>query len=260
MVSASKLAKAESALERIAAYAGKMEGLVQRVARHLPEDAHPLLATKEEVKNVLLLPIASDRGLCGAFNLTIAKAAEEFIRANRERYETIGIYLVGRKIREYFKRRRIGTVKEWTDVKTLDAGVVDAIASEVTNLYLDGEYDTVSLIYTHFRSAVRQEVVVREFIPVTAGESDETLDYRYEPKMEELIVELIPRFVRTMIFFALAESQTSEHAARMAAMENATNNSGEMITHLTLVYNKTRQQSITGEMMDIVGGAEALST
>ena len=260
MVSASKLARAQSTLERITAYAGKMEELLKRVASRLPEDAHPLLAKKEEIKNVLLLPIASDRGLSGAFNLNIAKAVEDFIRTNQGNYEKIGVYLVGRRIRDYFKRRHVQTVKEWIDVKTVDPAVVDAIASDVINLYLDGEYDKVYLIYTHFRSAARQEVLFQEFLPITVGKSEEMLDYLYEPKMDEIIFELIPRFIKTKIYFALAESQTSEHAARMAAMENATNNCGEIITHLTLVYNKTRQQTITNEMMDIVGGAEALQS
>ena len=260
MVSASKRARAQGTLERIKAYAGKIEELLKRVASRLPEDAHPLLAKKEEIKNVLLLPIASDRGLSGAFNLNIAKVVEGFIRTNQGKYEKIGVYLVGKKIRDYFKRRRIQTIKEWIDVKTVDSGVVDAISSDVMNLYLDGEYDKVYLIYTHFRSAVRQEVVFQEFLPITVGASEEMADYLYEPKMEEIIYELIPQYIKTKIYFALAESQTSEHAARMAAMENATNNCGEIITHLTLVYNKTRQQSITNEMMDIVGGAEALQS
>jgi F-type H+-transporting ATPase subunit gamma len=258
MVSASKLARAQATLERIMGYARKMEELLKRVARRLPEDAHPLLARREEIKNVLLLPIASDRGLSGAFNLNIAKAVEDFIRKNKTTYENIGVYLIGRKIRDYFKKRHIQTIKEWIDVKTVDPGVVDAVASDIMEMYLSGEYDKVYLIYTHYISAARQEVVFQEFLPITVEESEETLDYLYEPKMEEIIFELIPQFIRTKIFFALAESQTSEHAARMASMENATNNCGEMITHLTLVYNKTRQQSITNEMMDIVGGAEAL--
>ncbi len=260
MVSASKLAKSQATLERITGYARKMEELLKRVARQLPEDAHPLLARREEIKNVLLLPIASDRGLCGAFNLNIAKVVEDFIRKNKATYENIGVYLVGKKIRDYFKKRHIQAVKEWVDVKTVDPGTVDAIASDIMQMYLDGEYDKVYLVHTHFASAVRQEVVFQEFLPITVEEGEETLDYLYEPKMEEIIFELIPQFVRTKIYFALAESQTSEHAARMASMENATNNCGEMITYLTLVYNKTRQQSITNEMMDIVGGAEALQS
>jgi F-type H+-transporting ATPase subunit gamma len=260
MVSASKLARAQGTLERVTAYAGKMEELLGRVASRLPEDAHPLLVRKEEVKNVLLLPIASDRGLSGAFNLNVAKAAEDFIRTNRGTCEKIGVYLVGRKIRDYFRRRRIETVKEWIDVKTVDAAIVDALASDITNLYLDGAYDKVYLIYTHFKSAIRQEVLFREFLPITVTPSEDALDYLYEPKMDEIIYDLVPRFIKTKIYYVLAESQTSEHAARMAAMENATNNCGDLITRLTLVYNKTRQQSITNEMMDIVGGAEALQS
>ncbi|HUJ90891.1 MAG TPA: FoF1 ATP synthase subunit gamma, partial [Syntrophorhabdales bacterium] len=143
MVSASKRARAQGTLERIKAYAGKMEELLKRVASRLPEDAHPLLAKKEEIKNVLLLPIASDRGLSGAFNLNIAKVVEGFIRTNQGKYEKIGVYLVGKKIRDYFKRRRIQTVKEWIDVKTIDPTVVDAIASDIIDLYLDGEYDKI---------------------------------------------------------------------------------------------------------------------
>jgi F-type H+-transporting ATPase subunit gamma len=260
MVSASKLARAQAMLERITSYAGKIEELLKRVASRLPDDAHPLLATREEVKNVLLLPIASDRGLSGAFNMNIAKAAEDFIRTNQATYENIGVYLVGRKIRDYLRRRHIPTIKEWIDVKTVDPGVVESIASDITDLYLDGKYDKIYLIYTHFKSAARQEVLFQQFLPISVEKSEETLDYLYEPKMEEIIYDLIPQFVKTKIYFALAESQTSEHAARMASMENATNNCGEMITHLTLVYNKTRQQSITNEMMDIVGGAEALQS
>jgi len=258
MVSASKLARAQAVLERISAYAGKMEELLKRVATRLPEEAHPLLMHREEVKSVLLLPIASDRGLSGAFNLNVAKTVEEFIRKNRATYEQIGVYLVGRKIRDYFRKRQITALKEWIDVKTVDLDVVKAIATDITNLYLEGQFDKVYLIYTHFRSAAKQEVVFEEFLPIAFEQTEEALDYLYEPKMEEIINDLVPQFIRTKIYFALAESQTSEHAARMAAMENATSNCGEMITYLTLVYNKTRQQSITSEMMDIVGGAEAL--
>jgi len=258
MVSASKLARAQAVLERISAYAGKMEELLKRVATRLPEEAHPLLMHREEVKSVLLVPIASDRGLSGAFNLNVAKTVEEFIRKNRATYEQIGVYLVGRKIRDYFRKRQITALKEWIDVKTVDLDVVKAIATDITNLYLEGQFDKVYLIYTHFRSAAKQEVVFEEFLPIAFEQTEEALDYLYEPKMEEIINDLVPQFIRTKIYFALAESQTSEHAARMAAMENATSNCGEMITYLTLVYNKTRQQSITSEMMDIVGGAEAL--
>jgi F-type H+-transporting ATPase subunit gamma len=134
------------------------------------------------------------------------------------------------------------------------------MATELTDLYLAGEFDAVYLIYTHFHSALHQEVRIEEFLPLKTEKSARDMDYLYEPDVETIVDRFIPRYILTKIYFALVESQTSENAARMAAMENATNNCGEMINYLTLVYNKTRQQSITNEMMDIVGGAEALQS
>lgn len=258
MVSASKLRRAQEQLDRIQGYALNLEGLLKRVASRMPEGSHPLLTPREEIRKVLLFPIASDRGLSGAFNLNISTRVESFIRENRDNYEKIGVYLVGRKVRDYLKKRRIETTKELMDIKSISDDLVQGVAGDLISLYLDGEFDLIYLIYTQFKSAVRQEVVFEEFIPVKVSETEENVDYLYEPGKEEIIQRLVPHFVSTKIFYALAQSQTSEHAARMAAMENATNNCGEMISYLTLVYNKTRQESITAEMMDIVGGAEAL--
>lgn len=259
MVSASKLRRAQEQLEKIQGYALNLEGLLKRVAARLPEGSHPLLTPREEVRSVLLFPIASDRGLSGAFNLNISTKVESFIRENRQAYDKIGVYLVGRKIRDYLRKRRIETTKELMDIKTISDDLVQGIASDLINLYLEGEFDRIFLIYTEFKSAVKQEVKFEEFIPLKVAEAEEALDYLYEPGRDEIVERLVPHFVSTKIFYALAQSQTSEHAARMAAMENATNNCGEMISYLTLVYNKTRQESITAEMMDIVGGAEALA-
>jgi F-type H+-transporting ATPase subunit gamma len=167
---------------------------------------------------------------------------------------------VGKKIRDYLRRRKIATVKEWLDVKAVNSDIAGSMASDLTSLYLSGEFDKIYLIYTHYQSAIKQTVKFEEFLPIKVTKTDDTTDYLYEPDMDLIVERLMPRYVLTKIYFALVESQTSEHAARMAAMENATNNCGEMIDHLTLVYNKTRQQSITNEMMDIVGGAEALQS
>jgi F-type H+-transporting ATPase subunit gamma len=258
MVSASKLRRAQEQLDKIQAYALNLEGLLKRVAARLPEGSHPLLTAREEVRNVLLFPIASDRGLSGAFNLNVSTRVENFIRENKQNYHKIGVYLVGRKIRDYLKKRRIETTKELLDVKTVSDDLVQGIADDLINLYLEGSFDRIYLMYTKFKSAIKQEVIFEEFIPVKVPQTDENIDYLYEPGKEEIIERLVPHYVSTKIFYALTQSQTSEHAARMAAMENATNNCGEMINYLTLVYNKTRQESITAEMMDIVGGAEAL--
>jgi F-type H+-transporting ATPase subunit gamma len=254
MISASKLRRAQEEQEKLTPYAESLDALLRR----LPNVSHPLLTPREEVRRVLLFPVASDRGLSGAFNLNVASSVERFISENKSRYDEIGVYLVGRKIRDYFKRRKIQTRKEWLDVKTIGPEVASQMAEDVCNLYLEGAYDKVYLVYTHFRSAIKQEVRFEEFLPLAPQEARG--DYLCEPDAQAILSRFIPHYVRTKIYYALVDSQTSEHASRMAAMENATNNCGEMIDHLTLVYNKTRQQSITNEMMDIVGGAEALST
>ena len=191
----------------------------------------------------------------------MASAVERFVVSEKSHYEKIGVYLVGRKIRDYLRRRKIETEKEWLEVKTAGSEIAGMMADDLTDLYLRGEYDKVYLIYTHFQSAIKQEVRFEEFLPLKPAETTgDEMEYLYEPDMESILVRFIPHYVLTKIFYALIESQTSEHASRMAAMENATNNSRDMIDHLTLVYNKTRQQSITSEMMDIVGGAEALQS
>jgi F-type H+-transporting ATPase subunit gamma len=260
MISASKLRRAQEELEKITAYAVRMEELLKRMASRVPEHSHPLLLERVEPKKVLLFAIASDRGLSGAFNLNVANAVERFVRENRAHYERIGVYVVGRKIRDYLRRRSTETTREWVDMKTVGSEVAGEMAREVTDLYLGGEFDKVYLIYTHFHSAINQKVMFEEFLPLKPEKTDEGPDYLYEPDMQSIIDRFIPHYLFTKVYYALVESQTSEHASRMAAMENATSNCGEMIDHLTLVYNKTRQQSITNEMMDIVGGAEALQS
>ncbi len=260
MVSASKLRRAQEDLEKIRAYALKMEELTARVVTRVPKESHPLLIEKDDVRNVLIVCIASDRGLCGGFNTAIGLQAENFIIQNRDKYERIGVYAFGRKVKDYLKRRKIPVVKEWVDVRRVDQDLVNAMADEIIGLYTSGEFDKVYLAYTTFKSPVKQIAVFEEFLPIKASNEpeDEELDYLYEPKGDKIIRSLVPKFISTKIYFALVDSQTSEHAARMAAMENATSNCGEMISHLTLVYNKRRQETITNEMLDIVGGAEAL--
>lgn len=259
MVSAAKLRKAQDELEKIKAYALKMEELVGRVTKMLPANAHPLMTAREEVKKVLILSIASDRGLCGAFNINIGLQAENFTIQNRNQYDRIGVYVFGRKAKDYLARRKVDIFKEWLDIRKVDQELVDEIASELVQLYVDGEFDKVYLSYTHFRSPVKQIAVFEELLPIQKeGAEGETFEYLYEPDRNAIVETLLPKYLSTKIYYALVESQTSEHAARMSAMENATSNCGEMVRYLTLVYNKRRQESITNEMMDIVGGAEAL--
>jgi F-type H+-transporting ATPase subunit gamma len=258
MVSAAKLRRAQEELEKIKDYAVKMEELTGRVVKNMPEDAHPLLVAREEVKKVLIVSVGSDRGLCGAFNANIGLHAQNFAIQNRDKYERIGVYVFGRKVRDYLQRRKVDVVKSWVDIKKIDQELVSEVADELIGLYLNGEFDKIYLSYTHFRSAVKQQVVFEEFVPIKTPDEVEYIDYLCEPDRIKIVESLIPRYIGTKIYYALVESQTSEHAARMSSMENATTNCGDMVKYLTLVYNKRRQESITNEMMDIVGGAEAL--
>lgn len=258
MVSAAKLRKAQDELEKIRAYALKMEELVGRVTQMLPTDAHPLLTVREEIKKVLIVSISSDRGLCGAFNINIGLQAENFTVQNKDQFERIGIYVFGRKARDYLARRKVDIFKDRVDLRKVDQDLVQEISAELIRLYLEGEFDKVYLSYTHFHSPVKQIPVFEEFLPLKTEAESENVEYLYEPDRDTIIETLLPKYVSTKIYYALVESQTSEHAARMSAMENATSNCGEMVRYLNLVYNKRRQESITNEMMDIVGGAEAL--
>jgi len=258
MVSASKLRRAQDAYEKIRDYALKMENLVGRVISKLPKDVHPLLTEPEEVKKVLIVAIASDRGLCGGFNVNIGLAVENFVNQNREKYERIGVYVFGRKAKDYLSRRKVEILKERLDIKVASKDLADEVAAELIQLYRDGEFDKIYLLYTHFESAVKYVVKFEEFIPIKASAEEYEGDYLYEPDRDKIVEAIIPKFISTKIYYALVDSQTSDHAARMSAMENATKNCTEMVSYLTLVYNKRRQEGITSEMLDIVGGAEAL--
>ncbi len=258
MVSAAKLRRAQEDLEKIKDYAVRIEELTGRVLKNMPGDAHPLLVPRDKVKKVLIFSIGSDRGLCGGFNSNIGLAAQNFALQNIQNYDHIGVYAFGRKVRDYLTRRKVSVIKDFIDVKKIDQEFVDMVADDLIKLYLNGEYDKIYLSYTYFKSAVKQEIVFDDFLPIKTPEEVEYIDYICEPERIKIMESLIPKYISTKIYYALVESQTCEHAARMSSMENATNNCGEMVKYLTLVYNKRRQESITNEMMDIVGGAEAL--
>ncbi len=258
MVSASKLRRAQDDFEKIRHYGVRMEELVKRVVLRVPKEVHPLLMEREEIKRVLIVAIASDRGLCGGFNVNVGIRVENFIAEHRNEYERIAAYVFGRKAKDYLNRRKIDIARELIDVKKVDVDLLEGMAADLIDLYTSGEFDKVYLLYTHFQSPIKQVLMFEEFLPIKTEGEPEGIDYLYEPEKEKIVEAMIPKYVGTKLYYALADSQTCEHAARMSAMENATSNCGEMISYLTLVYNKRRQESITSEMLDIVGGAEAL--
>ncbi|MCX7858205.1 MAG: ATP synthase F1 subunit gamma [Deltaproteobacteria bacterium] len=260
MVASSRLRRSQDELEKIRPYALKMNELKNRLVASVPENIHPLLKEKEEVKNVLIFACASDKGLCGSFNMNVIMAVENFIFQNREKYEKIGLYILGKKIKDYFSRRGALIVKEWVELRRMEKEVISRITEDLILLCTSGEFDKVFAIYTFYRSPVKQIVTFEELIPIKAEDQEKKVDYLYEPNVSYVIEKFLPEHIRTRVSYIIFNSQTSEHASRMNAMENATNNCGEMINSLTLIYNKKRQESITKEMLDIVGGAEAVKT
>lgn len=264
LVAASRLRRAQDAILSARPYAVELGALLRRVATraetHDEAPAHPVLALRTP-KRVLLVVMTSDRGLCGAFNANILRRAERFVRESGARFESLEIATVGRKGRDYFRKRKIATVRDFPGVFN-DLGFHRAsdIATGLVREFTSRELDAVFLLYNEFKSAITQRVVVQDLLPIVHEELPvgEDIDYLYEPDRKTVLEQLVPRYVATLVWRALLESSASEHGARMTAMDSATKNARELVDRLTLQYNRTRQASITRELMEIVGGAEAL--
>ena len=260
MVSAAKLRRAQDAITAARPYARKMREVVGAVAGRAGADAHPLLAAREPRKLALLL-VTSDRGLCGSFNSGLTRAAYRYIQDHRDRYEEIALFVVGRKGRDFFRRREIPIRKEYLGVLgAVSRHHAETIGNDLVEGFLAEEFDEVRIVFNEFRSAISQTTRFEKLFPVelesAAGASD--VDYLYEPGRKEILASLLPKYVETQVFRVLLESVAGEHGARMTAMDSATNNSVEMIARLTLQMNRARQASITTELTEIVSGAEAL--
>ncbi len=264
MVAAAKLRGAQQNMERFHPYALKFKEFIGRLAAGV-EDAsqYSLLMPKEQVKKVELLLITADRGLCGSFNTNLIVSAERFIRAKQAEGIEVVLTNAGRKANDYFKRRKPGVRKAYTGLLN-NVSYDDArrLGSEVIEQFETGEADEVYVIYSHFVNIVRQQATVVRLLPITPsaeeGGAGGSLEYLFEPSHQALLTDLLPNYIFVQILECLYQTSVGEHAARMAAMENATNNCKELVRTLTLTYNKARQAGITKELMDIVGGAEAL--
>jgi F-type H+-transporting ATPase subunit gamma len=227
-------------------------------------EAHPLLEERGKGKALVVL-VTADRGLCGGFNTNISKTAEKFIRENPEGYEEFELLLIGRKGNEYLKRRpgmNIVKVHEHL-VGSIQVTYPTAalLGQEIVELYQDDDYDAVFLVYNAFQSVMSQDLTVRQLLPIQPAEVDEeeqVVDYIYEPNAGEVLEQILPKNVEVQIFRALLESVASEHGARMTAMDSASKNASEMISKLTLQYNRARQAAITKELMEIISGAESI--
>jgi F-type H+-transporting ATPase subunit gamma len=264
MVASAKLKRAQSRILAFRPYGLKMREVVANLSRRVNRDLHPLLQ-KRPTKIVRVVVVTSDRGLCGAFNANIVRKAMEFIRECEARGAKVEIGLVGRKGRDFFKRRHWPTHEPYVDIYdrlSYEHGM--EIAHRAAELYTSGAVDEAHIIYNEFKSALQQRVIVEQLFPIESLEEEgrprEAMagSYLYEPDELELLDPLLLKHLQAQTYRILLESSAAEQAARMAAMDGATRNAGELIKRVTLYYNKTRQAAITKELMDIVGGAEAL--
>jgi len=260
-VAAAKLRRAQERIVEARPYAIKMAELVQVLGRGLGEDKHPLLARREAVRPLYVV-VTADKGLCGAFNSNVIRRALDLLRGRPA--DAMALVAVGRKSRDFFRRRpwplrveRVGLLDRLTFEQARE------LAQELIQAFLAAEVDEVWLVFNEFRSVAVQKVVVERLLPIEPPAAEEAgegpgVEYLYEPDPATILGALLPRHVEVQVYRALLESAAGEHGARMTAMEAATKNADEMIGQLTMQYNKARQERITKELLDIVGGAEAL--
>jgi F-type H+-transporting ATPase subunit gamma len=260
MVSAAKLRRAQEAMFAARPYARKMTEVLNSMASRATPDAHPLLEERGHQK-VLLVVITADKGLCGAFNANIIRTAARFL-ADRGKGD-VTLALVGRKARDFFRRRAVKVRSERVGVfQALRYETARELARELMDAFTRGEADQVFLVYNEFKSVIQQRLVVDRLLPVerhAISPRDPALDYLYEPEPAGIFATILPKHVEVQVWKALLESQAAEHGARMTSMDAATNNASEMIDRLTLYMNKVRQAAITKEIIEVVSGAGAPS-
>jgi F-type H+-transporting ATPase subunit gamma len=260
MVSAAKLKKAQDAITAMRPYSSKLTELLQNLSATLDSDASSAYSKPRIVSKVLIVAITSNRGLCGGFNSSITKGV---LRTIQEKYNDVqvDIFSIGKKGGDVLAKKVNVVEKRNAIYDELTFDNVAAIAEELMNLYTSGAYDKIELVYNQFKNAATQITQVEQFLPIKpidGGESNTNSDYIFEPSKEEIVLALIPKSLKTQLYKALRDSFASEHGARMTAMHKATDNAKDLRDNLLLTYNKARQAAITNEILEIVGGAEAL--
>jgi F-type H+-transporting ATPase subunit gamma len=259
MVSAAKLKKAQDAITAMRPYAEKLTELLQSVSATLEGDAGGQFTAQREVNKVLVVVITSNRGLCGAFNSNVIKQAK--VVAESYAGKQVDVFAIGKKGNDVLRKTNnvVANQSEVFDKLTFDN--VAEIAEALTSKFTSGEYDKIEIIYNQFKNAATQIVMTEQFLPLAPVVSENTTagDYIFEPSKEEIVLTLIPKSLKTQLYKAIRDSFAAEHGARMTAMHKATDNATELRNQLKLTYNKARQAAITGEILEIVGGAEALN-
>jgi len=264
MVAASKFKSAQVKMENFRPYAGKFMDVLNSLALRVDTISHPLLAVRDP-KRIRVICMTSDRGLCGGFNTNLIKATDRFLKDKAAEGKDLSLICVGRKGRDYYRKKANILAQKVDLLSKFDMTLAVSVADEVINPFIKEEYDELYLIYNQFVNvSVQKPTVVRLFPLPSIGQDvdvdpDKRIDYSYEPSEEVLLQKLLPMYVHVLVYRALLETSAGENGARMAAMDNATSNYEELISSLTLKMNKARQAAITAELMDIVGGTEALA-
>lgn len=265
MVAAAKLRRAQDRIIQMRPYAKKLNELIAQVSQGTEVGAASPYTQVREVKSVLIVMVTSDRGLCGAFNSNVIKAAIAFINENypaQVEKGNVSVFALGKKGSEAFGRRGMKVDNEFTDIfQRLSFDTAKEASEKIMASFAEGIYDEVVLVYNEFKNVATQIIRTEKILPLVNEEKKEktaSTDYIFEPSEEEIILELIPKAIKLSVFKAVLDSNASEHGARMTAMDKATENGGEMLKALKIEYNRSRQAAITKEILEIVGGAEAL--
>ena len=257
-VSAAKLRRAQERVVSSRPYANQLRHVLRGLAGRIENIQHPLLEVRPE-KRILLLIVTADRGLCGGFNSNLTKAGQNFLRQHQD--ADVQLFTAGRKGRDFFRRRNANIVGEYTNFfSKLDVAHAKDIAQQLIEKYSNSETDAVYIAYNEFKSVIQQRIVVEKLLPLGGSELKEAtsgVDYIFEQPPQEILNRLLPRYVEIEVYRALLESAAAEHGARMAAMDTASRNAGEMIESLTLNMNRIRQAAITREIIEVVSGAGA---
>lgn len=267
MVAAAKLRRAQDSIIQLRPYASKLSEILQRVASGV-DSSDNVYGIEKDSDHVLIVVITSDRGLCGSFNANVQKRVLSLIE---EKYPTkkeegnLTLLCIGKKGMEFFERRNFKIIKDYVNLfHDVAFDKVKVAAETVMKAFLDNQYASVEVVYNEFKNVATQVIQVEQFLPMVSAETEddasaEELDYIFEPSKKEIVEELIPKSLKLQFFKYVLESNASEHGARMTAMDKATDNAGELLKELNLIYNRTRQAAITTEILEIVGGAEALA-
>lgn len=264
MVAAAKLRRAQDRIIQLRPYSQKLSTILSNVSSGTTEEGMDTYAAVREVKSVLIVPVTSDRGLCGAFNSNVFKGVRKLLGSDEMSGAEVTVMPIGKKAHDFYKKNNFAQITDYFGIfSDLSFDKAREAAEYAMDAFVEGKYDKVVLVYNEFKNVATQFIRTEQLLPVvgavTEGASSTNTDYIYEPDKEFIVKDLIPKSLKIQFYKSVLESNASEHGARMTAMSQATDNAGDLLKELKLTYNRTRQAAITKEILEIVGGAEALS-